>query len=299
MIVPIAAYADEYDDQAFYVLDKFTGEIMQEDAALMDTVTIDSECFYSKSDAFFHYPVPGIADAEILSTAFDGMVTRNGVTIKSGPQTRFTVYKDGNLYSDIVNNECSLTETGQYKVFLDNENIFSFTIVGAVTGAITGYYLPTGFTITSATKDGAPVTYTYSGINMGSEGLYDIKYQCDATGMAYTLTTQIDLTPPEIILDGVDEKGIANGPVTIYTTEENVNLALSYEGKPVQFSQVVKQSGDYTIIATDIAGNISNHSFTIRMYLNISAWFAIAFLVLAVGGVIAYVIYSRKHLKIC
>ncbi len=290
--MPITAFADEVK-----TYDRFTGEEIFDDPTLNSMVSIDLNCDYSRNERLYIYTTSTMADSDIKSTAFNGMITTDKVTIEAGQYSNIVVYRDGNpLKADEIGKGL-ISAPGNYKVFSGESHVFDFTIVGSVTGLITVYNMPVGFSIKSVRLDDKSALFTKDRVEFTEEGAYEVKYNCTLTGASYTLNTVIDFTGPVVTLEGVKE-GIANGPVDITDVEEGASIIIKLNDEIIQTKTHLTQSGDYQLFVTDKAGNTSRYVFRIKFYFNMSAWAAIALIVAVIGTVIGYIIYSRKHLRI-
>ena len=115
--------------------------------------------------------------------------------------------------------------------------------------------------------------------------------------MSYSLNIYVDHQAPELILEGV-ENGIAKGPVTISGLEDESILEIFRDDERIVQSEELKTSGTYKLIYSDEAGNSTEYNFVIRVYFDTTAWSYVAAVVLIIAGVIVYMIYCRKHLRL-
>ncbi len=292
LLMPMTAFADEYK-----TFDKYTGEEIFDDPSLNNIVYMDFNCDYSRSDRLYIYTTSTMADSQIKSTAFNGMITTDKVAIQAGQYSNIIVYRDGKEISPDEIAKGQLSAVGNYKVFSGSDEVFHFTIIGSVTGLITVYDMPQGFTVKSVRVGEKSAQYSKYRVEFLEEGDYEVKYNCTTNGASYTLKTKIDFTAPEINLVGV-VNGEARGPVDIEGIEDGASLIIKFNDEVINTKTHLTSSGDYQVFVTDKAGNTNRYVFTIRFYFNMSAWAAIALIVAAVGGLLGYIFYSRKHLRI-
>lgn len=279
------------------MIDQFTGYEINEDVTQNENVAIGSNCRYIRTDNRYVFTTSSIADSQIASTVYDGMITTDSVSIEAGKQCSMEIYRNGEPI-DVGPGSLIISNAGSYKVFADGKSIFSFTVIGNTTGIVSSYPMPQGFEITNVTLDGESYPHSLDNVTFEKEGRYVVSYKCVKTGMFYSLATLYDNTPPEITLIGV-ENGIAKSAVTIEGLQEGDTITCFVNGVQINASTTLKQSGSYELVVTDKAGNASNYTFRIKLYFNLSAWVAIALIVIILLVTCGYIIYSRKHLKIC
>lgn len=278
-------------------VDPFTGAEISDDITLNENVAISSNCRYIRSDNRYVFTTSAVADSQISSSVYDGMITTENVMIEAGKQCSMEIYRNGEPI-EIGQGSVMISNTGAYKVFADGDNILSFTVVGNVTGIVSSYPMPSGFKIINATLDGETYSFSNSNVTFEREGRYVISYMCERTGMIYSLSTSYDNTPPEITLVGV-ENGFAKNAVTIEGLQEGDTLTCFVNGTQISPTTTLKQSGNYELTVCDEAGNATNYTFRIKIYFNLSAWVAVALMVIVIGVTCGYILFSRKHLKIC
>ena len=300
----VTASADTYN----YRIDQFTGEeYYDENGDIKDQSKIDTSVrksvakgvYYDTDLRAFVYPI-GSGTTEITANIMDGMIVNYPVTIEIPNEVMYTLYQNGN---EVKYNGNSVRDKGEYTLIAKVEDreitVFSFTIVGNKTGLINNYTVPTGFRITSVKLDGLDANYSRNSVSLSAEGHYQISYECDATGISYSLEVTIDHTPPEITLEGVREDGKARGPVTIEGLEEGDTVSIVKDGNSYHnLSGKLTQSGRYYLQVTDNADNSSVYEFIIMIYLDNSG--LVFFLVIAgtIGALVAYLILSRKKLRV-
>ena len=283
-------------------LDPFTGEPLTREDAASATTVITNGSSYDFNRNMFVYALPG-GSGELYSTVADGMVTTQQVTLSYDEESAVRVYRDGVEIEKPF--AAPLTLFGSYSVAVDGNDtqtqLLGFTIVGKKTGELSAYHMPSGFMLTNVAfnKEYLTVTDT-SEVELKEEGEYAIAYRCASTGIVYNLDLQIDHTPPAFTLEGV-ENGLARGPVTVVGVENSDMVSMTFNGESDDYKQTggkLTMPGEYTLTVTDDAGNSVTEEFTILMYLNAQGlWFGILFLAVLVAA-IAYVIVTRKRLRI-
>lgn len=280
----------------------FTGEPIDSDTEEGDqTVTLPDGSIYDRDSHYFRYQLSDDS-GYVYSTAANGMITTEGVSLEVSSGAGITLYKNGAVAEDTDISD--ITEPGSYVVVtagtdLDNQ-VLAFTIVSATTGAVSTYLMPSGFEVIEVVYSNVSQTITdKSSVDMSADGDYVISYRCSATGIDYGLRVTVDHKPPEITLEGVDN-GTAKGPVTVKGVKKTDSVYLRFEGEKETFPEdgVLKTPGTYEITVTDAAGNVFTSTFEIRLYLNAQGlWFTLlAAAVLISAGVYMYL--ARKRLRV-
>ena len=70
------------------------------------------------------------------------------------------------------------------------------------------------------------------------------------------------------------------------------------DGEKISRKDVLTESGEYYIELADEAGNKSTYSFTILIYFDGNSWLFFVMVLCACVGVIIYLVYSRRHLRV-
>lgn len=83
-------------------------------------------------------------------------------------------------------------------------------------------------------------------------------------------TPEIDSTAPTVVITGVENGGIADGIVTISEPSEDATVEVYFNGEiiPYELGTNLAEYGDYRIVVTDAAGNMSEYTFTLKHLLN-------------------------------
>ena len=280
-------------------IDIYTGlPVTSDETEQTGTTRITDTCYYDLNAHLFCFPAGG---GIFCCSAADGMVTTSPVSFAKSGEFNVAVYKDGKQMNGIPQ---SVSEPGTYTAITWDENselqLMSFRIVKAVTGVLAQFVVPDGFTVTEATLDGTELDGVFGIVDMTKNGYYDIKYTCNATGIAYSLVTTIDHTPPQIILVGVDKDNKAKGPVEIQGLQagDSVSVLLDKKKANLKAGNKLTESGDYTVYVFDEAGNVTQKDFTIMLYLNIKSVFLFSAVILLIVGVFVALYITRKNLRV-
>ena len=284
-------------------VDSATGEASASGSASEAVrVRINETTYYDRASGSFVYPT-GSGVREVSANVADGMIVSEPVTVTAPEGVEMTLYRNGTIVegADLTH----LAEAGNYAVAAkdmgDTRNLFAFTIVGATTNLAGGYVMPEGFYILDATLDGEDAYYERNFIGMEDEGLYEIEYVCPDTSLHYHLTTTIDRTPPAITLDGkLDKNGRYHSAVQVGGLEDLVAVALTRDGSAASVPSGWKltEAGMYQLQVFDAAGNMASEQFTILVYLDLNSLLFFALVCVSLAGVLGYILYKRKKLKI-
>ncbi|MBQ9646814.1 MAG: hypothetical protein IJV43_00445 [Oscillospiraceae bacterium] len=291
------------EDDTYYsgVLDAVTGEPVTSQSA-PTRVRISETTYYDREARSFVYPT-GSGIYEVRANVADGMIVSEPVSITADDGIEVVLSRNGTTLEEANLSEISLP--GSYTVGvtgLDSAvNLFGFTIVGATSNLSGGYVMPEGFYILEATLDGEETYFERNFIGMGDEGLYEIEYVCPETTLHYTLSTIIDHTPPELTLEGkLDKDGRFHSAVQISGFQSGDSVAMTRDGADVSFPSDgrLTEAGMYQLLVFDAAGNSTSEQFTILVYLDFNSLLFFALVCLSLAGVLGYVLFRRKKLKV-
>ena len=295
--------SDMGDDSIFDYngeIDMMTGEpVVDRDGNSNKTIVrLDNGVSFNRDTKRFVYQR---GEAVIETSVADGMITTGKVSFKYTNPEEFKLYKDGKLYKELPD---QVTDLGSY-TFVSNSNnngeqLITFRIVGSTTGEISQYVLPDGFVVKNITLDGEEQRSEYGTVDLSKEGYYVIEYTNNEIGVTYTLTLNMDHTPPEVTFEGLDENDRANGPVTVTGLTKNDTVKVIYEDEEshLNMKDQVTETGYYTITVTDRAGNTVSKDFRILLYITVKTWvlFGVTLLIFIGVGVALYI--TRKRLRV-
>ncbi len=281
-------------------IDIFTGQAPESSG--VDTsnvpVTMEDGSTYDRKTGRFVY---SIGDGSVSVSVADGMIVTEEVQLSGTEHVEAVVYRDGEELSGIPE---SVSKAGTY-VVMDNTTeggvqCMSFRIVKSITSNLASYVMPPGFFVKSVYRGNDEVMSDYGTVDLTEEGHYDISYHCTANSLDYSLSVTIDNTPPQVTFEGVDEKDVARGPVTVKGLAEGDAMTITLDGeetKPNLYNQLTR-SGDYTVIVTDPAGNIQEKEFHIMVYLNMQAWMFIGVILILIVSLMIVLTVTRQRLKV-
>ena len=266
--------------------------------AYSSRVTVAGDVYYDRERQAYLYTVA--ESTQLLCSVADGMIVQQEVWVEPDAGVEVTVYRNGTALEqpDLTH----LHEAGGYVVELNVNGqkypAVAFTIVGSITCELTGYTMPDGFVITGATLDGLETNYERGYVSMAQEGHYVVNYGCTRNGRSYQLDVTVDTTPPVLELPELNGKNQARGPVSLKDIEEGASVSITLDGRAISYTSKLTESGEYQVVLTDRAGNVSRYTFTILIYFNLSSWLFVAAVLLIAAAVGAYIFISRKKLVV-
>ena len=303
ILLGTAVYAEPNEPDYYYngPLDSVTGQPVSS-ASAQTQVRLADGMYYDFDRRAYAYPV-GDGLYEVYASVADGMIVTDRVSISTNNAVTLNVYRDGEALENVDLNEIS--QIGDYVVSAKSgdstANLFSFRIIGPETNLSGGYSMPAGFYILEATLGEEEAFYERSYIGMQEEGFYHIEYICPANELRYTLETTIDRTPPQIELEGRrDEEGRFHSAVDVRGLQQGDSVSMTYNDVSAAFPADgrLDESGIYTLWVTDSAGNTTMEQFAIMVYFDLNSLIFFALICASLAGVLGYMLYKRKKLKV-
>ncbi|MCR5451738.1 MAG: type IV secretory system conjugative DNA transfer family protein [Lachnospiraceae bacterium] len=264
-------------------------------------VKIKKGIYYDEEKEEFVYSVQG-GEGILRSSVLDGMIVTDKVSITCDKNVDAAIYLDGlKLKEPDLSN---ISDKGEYSVEVTcagkKEILFSFTIIGEVSGKYKVFTVPSGLRITGAKRDGKDIEYTKTTVDMSTEGVYLILYGKKRLSKRFMLDVKTDFTPPNVILKGVDGKGVARGSVTIEGINPEDEVVVTREGEPYSpgSNMTLKDNGIYVVTVTDPAGNSSRHEFTIMSFFDVGIYGFLVVITATIVIVAVYLIRERKRFRV-
>lgn len=279
-------------------LDNFTGQTIVaggKGGANQYEISVLSNCVYDARTYQYTITVDRENDLYVKSTAADGMFTNYAVLIETNITENLSLLRNGSLVEGA--DLSKLNQFGHYVLQYQGKKVLEFRIVEEYT-TLKSFAVPKGFRMVNVTVDGLPAEFDHDGVQMNAEGLYEVTYVCDATGVGYSFKTIVDRTAPVLKLSELDEHGRSGGPVDISDREPYSVIKVTIDGEEAAASDILKEKGSYVLTISDRAGNYNTYQFSIGLYFNGgSIAFALIWIAI-ICGVIVYVIVSAKRLKV-
>lgn len=298
LCAPLAVFASdmEYEGE----IDPYTGKPATEEVNEIEgkITYLSKNVGYNHNTHLFQY---GVSPNTVTSNVVDGMVTTTPVSVDVPNGVAVMLYRDGEKVE--VSDMSRITDPGKYVLNVGEsqtveEMSLRFTIVGTTTGEINEYLMPEGFRVSSVMMDNKEIENSdASRVDLTEEGYYEIRYKCIKTQASYSLNVQIDHTGPVLKLANV-VNGRSNGKVDISDYNRNDKIRIIYNGNVIKYKDQLTESGTYNIVLEDKAGNRTEYNFLIPIYFNVSGVVFILIILAVIALLIAYPIYSRKHLRV-
>lgn len=132
-----------------------------------------------------------------------------------------------------------------------------------------------------------------------SAGVYTVRLQ-DNFGRVvtanYSFKIFLDTVAPTIALRGVMNGGKTEKSVVIDNLSEQANVEVYKDGQLIEYNlgDELSQHGEYVVVITDLANNVSTYCFTIEHNLNLSSILIIVLSILILLSAVIAVILRRK-----
>lgn len=288
-------------------IDPITGEPLggddsngeyEEDTTQQTEIPTSDGSLYNVETGMYSYL---FQNGRVECSVANGMIVTDEVSMNVDGRTGVSLYKDGNLISDIPD---TVSTPGNYMFIAGDVNsksqLLGFRIINSKTGTLDQYIMPDGFYVDTVMIDGIERYGGFNSVDMTEEGFYEINYINSDTQVEYTLKVTVDHTPPQVTFKGLGKDNKAKGPVTVKGLTEDDVVSVTYNGEKSSLDMYnrVKDSGKYKIIVTDSAGNRVEKSFTILLYLNLSSSIFLAILLAIIVGVCIALLVTRKRLRV-
>lgn len=267
-----------------------------------NVVWLSETMYYDMLTHDFAYPVSETG-LTVHANVADGMVVRGPVSITG---TMLQAYRNSKPFDGSLT---GLDTPGEYviqsQVGSESLRLLSFTIVAATTSEINAYSAPSGMYFTNASRDGREIPFDRFEVPMQEDGAYLIEYECIETGISYSLDVTIDRQGPELSFSGsIDEDNRVHSALLVSGIEADGAIRVNLDGVDLDLTPntdgtlELTDSGRYYIEAFDAAGNRTEYSYTILIYLNSSSVVFFILLFVSIAAVVAYILIKRKRLKI-
>lgn len=231
-----------------------------------------------------------------------GMTTTNVVQLELPDTAEYKMLINGEESANFELNK-SISARGEYKLLIidgdsENPSEFSFTVIGKNINKITQFSVPNGCRIAEAKFNKTAIRANGNTVDLGEDGTYSFDVYCGDYLMEESFT--LDNTPPEFIVNGIDENGKAqDGKVFIELVSDDIeDYAVYLNTKPYKKTLELTEAGEYGIIVYDKAGNSSKTEFEIIYHMNSMAIIAVILAGALVAAGIVFFIITRKKFSI-
>ena len=260
-------------------------------------------------DKINHVYTNFFGSSSFSSTVPNGAIVGRGthVSFRIPPGAGAMLYRDGNLVQEA--DLTDIAETGDYYLSVQGgqsgaNTRFEFRILNDITNNFSEMSLPKGFSFKSIYLGDEQLQLDYDNYyGFLLDGNYRILWGCEPIDQSYELKFTRDTETPALTISGLSNTADmeANGPVTLAWEDQNAFVVVRTEGKDERIATPpteIRQPGEYTVTIYDPAGNSASHDFIIHVYLNLSAYAAIALVLFGAALVLAYCRRVRKHSRV-
>lgn len=225
----------------------------------------------------------------IINTA-DGFLSNEDVTILAKEELTVVLKKDGEdlpyKFGDAI------AEEGDYEAVLsdryNNVKTISFRIFKQLVVNMFSFESEQA----TATLNGEPC----EALNFDQDGTYIVTVEQD--GKTFRFTVTLDRIAPTLTLVGVKNGSETKSDVVLkdLSEEATIEVFLNGEKLPYKIGTSLTELGEYRVVVTDIAGNVSEYTFRILYSLNGGSVAIIAIgILLIVAGILTFIIIRKKR----
>ena len=262
-------------------------------------IVVDDAFRYDPDEKIFLYT---IGSSQFFSNIPNGAVVPDSQTVSIQLPGGVTgaLHRDGTVVegADLT----AITETGFYVLQLTGSGLydsdqFTFTILPELTNQLNDLRLPDGFSFEYILQNGIELDHAHSNYyEFLEDGQYQICWKNDTINRQYIIKFTLDRQAPTLALPEVVD-GKASSEVSLSDLEAGCYIIVETDGESRTLKgtgHTLKKAGDYVLTVYDQAGNYTQYSFTIEVYLNFSAVVVIIMALLILAGIL---IYSRRVRK--
>lgn len=199
----------------------------------------------------------------------------------------------------------NIANPGRYVLNLTNINgkteSFDYTILGDNVNYLREFRMPEGFTINYVEHEGKRLTLQYNNYcQLLLDGSYKVGWICNATNTYYHTDFVLDTQPPVLALPQVTD-GEAREAVTLADLEEGAVVKYKIDGTEYttdDTQETFEEPGLYQLTVTDAAGNSTEYSFRVNIYLDVYGYVAAIMIIALIAGLVFYSKWLRKHMRV-
>ncbi len=234
----------------------------------------------------FNFKIDNELEFEI--NTFNGGISNEPVRVLAHENLTIEMQKDGQKID--YSFEDFVSEDGFYEFVitdeLGNKSYFEFTILNHPVNRLE-HKLSAKYTILEIIRNDEiqELNIQNNMLYLIDEATYKITVQ-DGENKTYVFEIVIDTTAPTIVLVGVENNGYTKGEVSTRTPSENpiiITATLNDEKLEYALGDKLESVGNYKLIVSDLAGNITEYEFTILPSLNAAT-------IALFGGMLAVVV---------
>lgn len=254
---------------------------------------IPAEREQSRDSSTGNYIITFENGKKLVASVPEGYVGAGSVdlSVAEGDEIITKLYKNDELI-DFVNNS-SVSENGRYRVEMDGCSYF-FTLAYEV-GAMDYYPAPVGMAFTEVRLNDELLTLaTDQYVAMEEDGTYSFVMK-GKDGERLETALLKDTVAPEMSVS--TNKSTAS---IQYLSKDIDRIELLKDGAVVSGfnANTITEPGNYKLTVYDAAGNSASASFSLKYQVNLYGVLAVVLVILAVAGVGAFVVYTKKNTKV-
>lgn len=230
---------------------------------------------------------------ELVSNVPEGYIGPDAVEVSVSPAGResLVLYRDDEPI-DYVHGD-SFTEPGHYRLEVNGQP-WSCTIASYLKEASV-FAAPAGLRFTSAVLNGEPLELSSDRyVWLEEDGAYQFVLEGENGAVLHTGLAK-DSEPPQV------EVKLKGGNATIqYLSDDIEEILLERDGEAVEgFSGYsVSQPGSYRLVVRDKAGNEAEAKFSLSYRVNRYGIIAVVLLILLAAGGVAFVVHTKRSVRI-
>lgn len=220
----------------------------------------------------------------------------NSVIVEANEEVTIAFTKNGEAAEYVLGN--AITEPGSYTISLTdelgNKSEVTFTVVEPLVKKFEFNFDETpGFE--KALVNGEEKRLNYGTLELFSDGVYEVGVV--ANGKTYNFTVTVDNTAPVATLEGVENGGTTKENVIISAVNENAKMKVYFDGQEIDYKlgDELSEIGTYKVVLEDDCGNVSEYNFEILYSMNGGAIALIVIGILAVAGVVVFIILKKRR----
>jgi hypothetical protein len=243
----------------------------------------------------------------LYSSVPDGMITSGEVRFR-GDFESLLVTRDGELFDEWRGG--IIFSHGFYTIYSElgagsEEEIYSFRIITRPVGDIEEYSVPEGFFLQSVGYESENLVldnerfFLLTDVPDGTY-VFTISDSLDPDASAAVFVTEIMLmkTPPVINFEGLGENMTAEGEVTYWAQDPATDIVVYHNGAEIRSTGRLTQPGQYSLTATDAAGNVAVYNIRIFYVMNVPAVGVIIMGAVLITALTGYIVWCRVKVRV-
>lgn len=159
---------------------------------------------------------------------------------------------------------------------------------------------PKGFVLKKAWKNGIPAEVSEFGSwYLEEDGVYRILFEEEHGNCQYRLECNIDREAPYLLFDKNFFDETLYVPLSFTPSEEGCQIEIYQNGEKMAYtSSPIEDGGIYQIVVSDASGNQREYSFFLFHNIKIITPTRIILSIVFVLGILVFMFYQRRHMKV-